>query len=138
MKFSIETEIRFPFLIWKYFEKTISLLLVSFKKKRLVGCTLISSVLSHLSTSLIWYTPYWIAVLIYLQTFWNSIMKLINLRKFRRKMHVHKSLLINPFKNSLKNMFIQRLQFPSVPKKELRITVPYLGKISQIVKTRLT
>ena len=38
----------------------------------------------------------------------------------------------------LNNMFIQRLHFPSVPKKELRITLPYLGKISQIVKARLT
>ena len=35
-------------------------------------------------------------------------------------------------------MLIQRLQIPSVPKKELRITLPYLGKMSQIVKTRLT
>ena len=34
-------------------------------------------------------------------------------------------------------MFIQRLQIPSVPKKELLITLPYLGKMSQIVKTRL-
>ena len=38
----------------------------------------------------------------------------------------------------LNNMFIQRLQIPSVPKKELRITLPYLGKMSQIVNTRLT
>ena len=38
----------------------------------------------------------------------------------------------------LNNMFIQRLQIPSVPKKELRITLPYLGKMSEIVKTRLT
>ena len=38
----------------------------------------------------------------------------------------------------LNNMFIQRLQIPSVPKIELRITLPYLGKMSQIVKTRLT
>ena len=38
----------------------------------------------------------------------------------------------------LNNMFIQRLQIPSVPKKELRITLPYLGKMSQIVKLRLT
>ena len=37
----------------------------------------------------------------------------------------------------LNNMFIQRQQIPSVPKKELRITLPYLGKMSQIVKTRL-
>ena len=37
----------------------------------------------------------------------------------------------------LNNMFIQRLQIPSVPKKELLITLPYLGKMSQIVKTRL-
>ena len=54
MKFSIETEINGSLS----FEKTISLLLVSLEKKRLVGCTLISSVLFHLSTSLFWYTPY--------------------------------------------------------------------------------
>ena len=35
-------------------------------------------------------------------------------------------------------MFIQRLQVPTVPKKELIIVLPYLGKMSQIVKTRLT
>ena len=35
-------------------------------------------------------------------------------------------------------MFIQRLQIPTVPKKELIIVLPYLGKMSQIVKTRLT
>ena len=38
----------------------------------------------------------------------------------------------------LNNMFIQRLQIPIVPKKELIIILPYLGKMSQIVKTRLT
>ena len=64
-------------------------------------------------------------------------MKLINLGKFCRKMHIHKSLLINAFKNSL-IMFIQRLQIPTVLKKEIIIILPYLGKMSQIVKTRLT
>ena len=49
-------------------------------------------------------------------------------------MHIHKSLLINALKNSL----IIRLQIASVPKKELIITLPYLSKMSQIVKTRLT
>ena len=34
-------------------------------------------------------------------------------------------------------MFIQRLQIPTVPKKELIIILPYLGKKSQTVKTRL-
>ena len=38
----------------------------------------------------------------------------------------------------LNNMFIQRLQIPTVPKKELIIILQYLGKLSQIVKTRLT
>ena len=37
----------------------------------------------------------------------------------------------------LYNMFIQRLQIPTVPKKELIIILPYLGKMSQTVKTRL-
>ena len=36
------------------------------------------------------------------------------------------------------NMFIQRLQLPTVPKKELITILLYMGKISQIVKTRLT
>ena len=36
------------------------------------------------------------------------------------------------------NMFIQRLQVPTVPKKELIIILPYLGNMSQIVKTKLT
>ena len=40
--------------------------------------------------------------------------------------------------NFLNNMFIQRLQIPTVPKKQLIIILPYLGKISQIVKARLT
>ena len=35
-------------------------------------------------------------------------------------------------------MLIQKLQIPSVPKKELVITLPYLGKMSKIGKTRLT
>ena len=35
-------------------------------------------------------------------------------------------------------MFIQRLQIPTVPKKELMIILLYLGKMSHIVKTRLT
>ena len=34
------------------------------------------------------------------------------------------------------NIFIQRPQFPTVPKKELIIILPCLGKMSQIVKTR--
>ena len=38
----------------------------------------------------------------------------------------------------LNNMFIHRAQIPTVPKKELIIILPCLGKMSQIVKTRLT
>ena len=34
-------------------------------------------------------------------------------------------------------MFIKRPQIPTVPKKELKIILPYLGEISQIIKTRL-
>ena len=140
MKFSIETEINshFFFLMWKYFEKTISLLLVFLEEKRLVRYTLILSVLFHLSKGLVWYTPYWIVVLIYLLTFWNSIMKLKTLRKFCQKMHANKSSLINTFKKFINNMLIQRSQTPTVPKNELIIILLYLVKMSQIVKTRLT
>ena len=38
----------------------------------------------------------------------------------------------------LNNMFIQRPQIPTVPRKELKTILRYLGKMSQIVKTRLT
>ena len=38
----------------------------------------------------------------------------------------------------LNNIFIQRLQISTVSKKELIIILPYLDKMSQIVKTRLT
>ena len=37
----------------------------------------------------------------------------------------------------LNNIFIQRLEIPTVPKKELIIILTYLGKMCQIVKTRL-
>ena len=36
----------------------------------------------------------------------------------------------------LNNIFIQRLEIPTVPKKELIIILTYLGKMCQIVKTR--
>ena len=35
-------------------------------------------------------------------------------------------------------MFIQKSQAAIVPKKELIIILPYLGKMSQILKTRLS
>ena len=35
-------------------------------------------------------------------------------------------------------MFIQRPQIPAVPKKEVIIILPYLGKMSETVKSRLT
>ena len=35
-------------------------------------------------------------------------------------------------------MYIQTPKVPSVPEKELMIILPYLGNMSQIVKTRLT
>ena len=38
----------------------------------------------------------------------------------------------------LNNMFIQKSQIPTVPKKELIIILLYLDKMSCIVKTRLT
>ena len=53
-------------------------------------------------------------------------------------MHANKSLLINAFKKFINNMLIQRSQTPTVPKNELIIILLYLGKMSQIVKTRLT
>ena len=52
-------------------------------------------------------------------------------------MYTPKSLLINTFKNS-PIMFIQRPRIPTVPKKQLIIILPYLRKMSQIVKTRLS
>ena len=63
-------------------------------------------------------------------------MKSVNLRKFFQKMHTHETLLIC-IQKLLNNMFIQRPQIPIVPKKQLIIILLHLGKMSQIVKTRL-
>ena len=60
MKFSIETEINksLSFLDVKIFRENGKFVTSFFlEKKRLVGYTLISSVLFHLITSLVWYTP---------------------------------------------------------------------------------
>ena len=53
-------------------------------------------------------------------------------------MHIHKSLLINAFKNSLIICLFKGYKFLVYRKKELKITLPYLGEMPQIVKTRLT
>ena len=50
----------FLFLMFKFFEKSENMLLVFSEKMRLVGYILNSSILFHLSTSLVWYTRYWI------------------------------------------------------------------------------
>ena len=60
------------------------------------------------------------------------------LKKILSKNAFPQKLIDKCIQKFLNNMFIQRLQIPSVPKKELIITLPYLGKMSQIVKTRLT
>ena len=68
--FSIETEINgsLSFLDVKIFREnnfiTKSSLLMFLEKKRLADYAQISSVLFHLNTSLVWYTPYYIVVLI--------------------------------------------------------------------------
>ena len=67
--------------------------MVFLEKIHLVGYTLISSVLFHLSTSLVWYTPYRIVILIYLLTFQNSIMTLLSLRKFCLKIAYPQKLI---------------------------------------------
>ena len=60
MKFSIETEMNgsLSFLDVKIFRENDTFVTSVFRKETLVGCTLILSVLFHLSTSLVWYTPY--------------------------------------------------------------------------------
>ena len=93
----------------KYLEKTKSLLLVFLGKIRLVGYTLISSVLFHLSSSLVSDTPHWIIVLIYLLTFWNSIMKLINLRMLSKNAYPQK-FIDKCIKRIRNNVFINRPQ----------------------------
>ena len=46
--------------------------------------------------------------------------------------------MVNAFKNSLIICLFKGLKLELVLKKELRIILPYLGKMSQIVKTRPT
>ena len=78
--------------------------------------------------------------LIYLLSFWNSIMKLINFRKFCRKMHTHKNLLINAFTNFLITCLFKGHKFPLFLKKNFyfKKLLPYLDKMFQVVKTRLS
>ena len=58
MKFSIETEINGSLSFLNVKIRCESLLIVFLEKIRLVECTLISSVLFHLSSNLIWRTSY--------------------------------------------------------------------------------
>ena len=60
------------------------------------------------------------------------------LKKFLSKNAYLQKFIGKCIQKFLNNLFIQRLQIPSVPKKQLIITLPYIGKISQIAKTRLT
>ena len=86
------------------------------------------------------YTHYWLVVLIYLLTFWNSIMKLISFLNFCWILYAlyPKKFIDKCIIKFLNNIFIQKSQIPTVPKKELIIILLYLDKMSCIVKTRLT
>ena len=110
---------------------------MSFEKKRLVGCTLISSVLFHLSTSLVWYTTLNRCFNLSSE-FFKFHHEVDKLKKILSKTTYPQKFIDKCIQKFLNGMFIQRLQNPSAPKKELRITLPYLGKMPQIVKTRLT
>ena len=71
--------------------------------------------------------------------FSNSIMKLIDHRKLCRKIDTRKGLLINAFKFPLQHLCSNTTTiFATVPTKELTIISPYLDKMSQVVKARLT
>lgn len=71
--------------------------------------------------------------------FSNSIMKLIDHRKLCRKIDTRKGLLINAFKFPLQHLCSNTTTiFATVPTKELTIISPYLDKMYQVVKTRLT
>ena len=56
------------------------------------------------------------------------------LKKILSKSAYPQNFLDKCIQKLLDNMFIQRLQIPTVPKKELRITLPYLGKMPQLLK----
>ena len=60
MKFSIDTEINgsLSFLDVKIFLENDRFVTSVFRKETFMESTLISSVLFHLSTTLVWYTPY--------------------------------------------------------------------------------
>ena len=66
-------------------------------------------------------------------------MKLIDHRKLCRKIDTRKGLLINAFKFPLQHLCSNTTTiFATVPTKELTIISPYLDKMYQVVKTRLT
>ena len=126
------------FLDVKHFEKTISLLLVSLEKNRLVG----------VYTNFITFIPLeykFGLVHILLNRCFNLSSDFLKfhhevdkLKKILSKNAYPQKLIDKCIQKFLNNMFIQRLQIPSVTKKELIITLPYLVKLPQIVKARLT
>ena len=112
----------------KYFQKTKSLSVVFSEK---IGYTLISSVLFHFG-----YTHDWIVVaLVYLLTFWNSILG--KLKKILLKNAFPQKYIDECIQKFLNNTFFPTPHIAATLKKELTIILRYLGKMSQIVKTRL-
>ena len=102
------------------------------KEIRIVRYTLISSVLFHLSISLVWCTPYCIVVLTYLLTFWNSIMKLINLAKKMLLKNAYPQKFIDKcIQNFFNKMFIQ-IMFRIVREKKFVTSVLRNGTFGEV------
>ena len=115
--------------MWKYFNKTISLLLVVFRKETFSGVytNFISFVLLEYKFGLV-------------HTLLNRYFNLSgDFLKFYHEVDRLKKILLNNaylqkfidkcIQIFLNNMFIQRLHISSAPKKELIIILPYLGKL---------
>ena len=100
------------------------------EKKRFVGYTLISSVLAHI--------PLLNRCFNLSSDFLKFYHEVDKLKKNLLKNAYPQKVIDKCILKFLNNIFIQRPQIPTVPKKELKIIWQYLGKMSQIIKTRLT
>ena len=136
IKFYIETEISGPlsFLDVKIFRKNVKFVTIVFRKETFSG----------VYTNFISFIP--------LEYKFGLVHTLLNrcfdlssdFFKFHHEVDKLKKILLKNvypqkfidkcIQKFLNNMFIQRLQIPSVPKKELRITLPYLGKCLKLLK----
>ena len=136
-KLRLKYVVHFTSLKLQNFAKSKSLLQGLSVKICLVGYILVSLGLFHSSTSLVQYTRYSIVVLVYPSNFYPLKLRheLDKLERILSKNPYPQKKIYKYIRKFLKNMFIQKSQIATVPKKE-RIQAKCL-KLLKLGKLRL-